>query len=125
MSSLIETLCALFQCKPLKLREILKHPHKREQVRQYFEGKTFRTTYLEHNHNIKFGNLTIQGADKLFAYEGYLGVTVQQHFYCRHRIRVCHACLPCVVVYGNKGHKSFYPLELISMEEKEGSFWQL
>ncbi|KAH7709373.1 hypothetical protein AAVH_23345 [Aphelenchoides avenae] len=36
-------------------------------------------------------------AKKLYAYQGFLGVTVQQHYYCRHRIYIKHADLPCIV----------------------------
>ena len=49
------------------------------------------------------------------AYEGYLGVTVQQHFYCRHRIRLMYPRLRCVIEYGNKAHNKYYPLELLEL----------
>lgn len=81
------------------------------------KGATLRTLHLkERNKQVLFGNLTEHGANRLMAYEGYCdGMTVKQHFYGRHRIRLVFPKLPCVVVYGNNGHNSYYPLEVLTL----------
>ena len=121
MTSLIDSLCELFSCKPLQLRELLNHPMNRERVNNYLRGRQLRTTHHKpatNNKLIKFGDLTMLGANKLLAYEGYCDrMTVRQHFYGRHRIRLIHFSMPCVVVYnsGGTGHNSYYPLEILTI----------
>ncbi|KAL3084710.1 hypothetical protein niasHT_031595 [Heterodera trifolii] len=46
------------------------------------------------------------------AYNGFKNVTVDQHFYVRHRICLRYANNPCVIEKNKNGHDRFYPLEL-------------
>uniref|UniRef100_A0A915DJ19 Uncharacterized protein n=1 Tax=Ditylenchus dipsaci TaxID=166011 RepID=A0A915DJ19_9BILA len=39
-------------------------------------------------------------------------ITVEQHFYARHRIVLEHPLLPVIIDCKNKGHQDYYPLEL-------------
>ena len=60
-------------------------------------------------------DLTAQSFSYVFAYNGYLGVTVRQHYYAHHRLRLRHPYMPCVIAYGGKNHRSFYPLEVLGI----------
>ena len=59
--------------------------------------------------------LLIQDAKHLKAYKGYFGISVTQHFYPRHRIRLRHHNLPCVIEYDCYGNANYYPLELLEL----------
>jgi hypothetical protein len=118
--TLIDYLCAQFRCKPKRLREILNHPMLANKVAQLLRGKVCRTLHLRegNNRSFKFGDLSSLGADKMVAYEGYCdGLTVKQHFYARHRIRLLYPLLPCAINYhaNGPGHNSYYPLEVLTL----------
>lgn len=83
---------------------------------EFLKNVRLRTAHLkDKNVQIKFGHLTHLGARELKAYNGFLGVTVQQHFYTRHRIYLKYPSLPCICVYGPKGSTSYYPIELVTV----------
>jgi hypothetical protein len=110
----------VFKCSISRLGEKLVHPLLHAEANAYLAGKWVRTLYLrDGNRLLKVGGLTQMGADRLVAYEGYLSVTVRQHFYSRHRIRLLFPRLPCVVIYGPGGHNSYYPLELLTLVAPE------
>jgi hypothetical protein len=118
VSTLLDLLAnELFHCPINRLEERLAHPMLQAKANAYLAGKWVRTLYLRDRRNklLKVGGLTQMGADRLVAYEGYLSVTVRQHFYSRHKIRLLYPLLPCVVVYGKLGHNSYYPLELLTL----------
>lgn len=69
-----------------------------------------------YNRQLMFGGLTLLGANQLMAYEGHCDrMTVKQHYYGKHRIRLIYPKLPCVVIYGKNGHNRYYPLELLTL----------
>lgn len=127
----INAIANLLGCAPYQLRRRLAKPENMDKVHEYLKDKTIRTTHLGvRNRVIPFHHLTLQGANSVPAYGGYLGVNVQQHFYARHRIRLRYACLPCIAVetYSKKKKKnrySFFPLEVCSIEDDSDMvfFW--
>ena len=82
------------------------------------KGLWLQTTYKnreESKHLFCYSGLSIQDAKHLKAYKGFLGITVAQHFYVRHRIRLNHYNLPCVIEHTSHGDAYYYPLELLEV----------
>lgn len=65
-------------------------------------------------------HLTVMGADQCKAYEGKLGVTVRQHYYCRHRISLMYPSLPLIAVQVKNGHYKYLPAELVTIARDGG-----
>ncbi|KAL3115699.1 hypothetical protein niasHT_002823 [Heterodera trifolii] len=49
------------------------------------------------------------------AYNGFKNVTVDQHFYVRHRICLRYANNPCVIEKSKNGLERYYPMELVKI----------
>lgn len=140
MSTALEVLCEHFACNASKLGERLRHPEEVKRAEKFLASCFgFETTYKSHgdrrswrspsgsppargsrwcrprrkaNREIQFHSLA-GSASKLYAYQGFLGITVQQHYYARHRIYIKHPSLPCIVQVVGLGHEEYFPLELI------------
>ncbi|KAL3116544.1 hypothetical protein niasHT_009952 [Heterodera trifolii] len=65
------------------------------------------------NRYFQYDGITKESARKQMAYNGFKNVTVDQHFYVRHRICLRYANNPCVIEKHRNGHERFYPLELV------------
>jgi len=132
--SLLDALALHFNTNARSLQELLNHPTMVNKVDAFMKGKSLQTTYIDRNgerKEVKYARLSCKSASAQHAYEGYLGgkyfvqcmnctlllllVTVRQHFYCRHRIRLMHPYLKCVVEEHPKGHYKYYPLELLEI----------
>jgi hypothetical protein len=59
------------------------------------------------------------GADKQWAYSGYLGITVQQYYFIHHKIRLSHPSIPCIgfemARRKGKSHIAYFPFELLDV----------
>ena len=53
------------------------------------------------------------------AYNNFLGVTVLQHFYSRHRIFLKHHNLPCVIDNTPQGDVHYFPIELLEIVQNQ------
>jgi len=116
--NLLDALSKLLNCEVVALHDYLNHPLAGNKINEFLKDKNIRTTYFNREMEqkiIKFGGISLMSANLQRAYEGYLGVTVQQHFYCRHRIRLMYPRLRCVIEYGNRAHNKYYPLELLEL----------
>ena len=114
---LIEIICKIFKCKKDELSEKLRCPFNREKLDSLFGELLLQTTYKNRQglkHMLRYSALSIQDANHLKAYNGFLGVTVAQHFYIRHRIQLQHYDLPCVAEY-TRGGVHYFPLELLEL----------
>lgn len=111
--SLIDILCEYNHCTPHSLPQILKR--KKRQNLKFLSDYILITNHLRHNRIISPDNITFVGADCLFAYRGFMGITVAQHLYSRHRIILKYPTFPCIVMYGSNGHRSYFPLELLQI----------
>ncbi|KAH7716845.1 hypothetical protein AAVH_15732 [Aphelenchoides avenae] len=77
---------------------------------------SLRTTHLkDHNKEFSFGGFTTTCARHTPAYGGKLGISVEQHFFAKHRRALEHPHLPCVIEHGGRGHRNFYPLETVEV----------
>ncbi|KAL3087668.1 hypothetical protein niasHT_028974 [Heterodera trifolii] len=93
----------------------LNHPDEIQKVERFLKGKTMQTTYSNHLGKQKefiFGGITKESGRKKMAYNGFKNVTVDQHFYVRHRICLRYPNNPCVIEKSMNGNEKFYPLEL-------------
>lgn len=124
---LLKVLSKLIQCKESELEEKLNHPHNIIKVNQFMDGKYVKTNYpskLGEFREFKFGRLSFKACCETYAYEGYLNVTVPQHFYTRYRffslfyiflptiyrIKLLYPRMRCAVEQLRNSHFRFYPL---------------
>lgn len=79
---------------------------------------TLFTTHLRpfrQNFRIRFDDFTCQSANSVFAFNGYLDISVRQYMFARHRARLQHPYLPCVLERGRGSHRSYYPMEFVEL----------
>ncbi|KAH7717933.1 hypothetical protein AAVH_14664 [Aphelenchoides avenae] len=136
--SALHAMCHLLNCSEAKLAERLNHPEDLEKAEDFLRSCQEMTTNYKQGRRggpkhyselskkererlfsrykperlFEFHSLA-GSAKKLYAYQGFLGVTVQQHYYCRHRIYIKHADLPCIVRRLRNGQEEYYPLEVV------------
>ena len=112
--NLIAYLCQLLDCDEFELVSRLRIQSNRVLVEKSLAGKTLYTLYSDKPHEVVFHGLSIGDSRTTKAYNGYLDITVQQHFYVRHRNKLSYPLLPLVVhIQKNSSHRSFYPMELL------------
>lgn len=115
---LIDIFCALFDCQVDALADKLSCPFNREKADSMLKGSWVLTTHKNRHgskHLFRIDGLSIQDAKHLKAYKGFLCVTIMQHFYVRHRIRLRHFNLPCVIENTCYGDFHYYPIELLEI----------
>ena len=115
---LVDALCRFNKCGPLNLAKALAR--RREENLNFINDKTLMTTHLMIPVIVKPSTFSRNACSKTYAFGGFLGITVPQYLYIRHSIRLEHAELPCICVFGGKRrdgrpHVTFYPLELLEI----------
>jgi hypothetical protein len=125
---LIDELAKLLGCGAERLPDRLNHPLYAQKVENFLRWKRIRTTYTGKdggNHqDVSFHMLSTQSAHNLHAYEGYLQITVRQHYYCLHKIKLIYPFMKCLTEIGRNGHCKFYPLELLEVKLQSPSIEQ-
>ena len=114
---LLNVICKILGCNIDDITEYLFFPSNCERLESILKGLWIQTTYKNRQgskHVLRYSALSIQDANHLKAYNGFLGVTVAQHFYIRHRIQLQHYDLPCVAEY-TRGGVHYFPLELLEL----------
>lgn len=111
--NLVEMLCNFNNCDPYSLTRLLKK-RKRANLK-FLRENPLMTMHLRHNQCVFPDDFSFIGANRLFAYQGFLRITVQQHLYTRHRVKLKFPKLPCVVMHCNNGHRNYFPLELLQL----------
>lgn len=130
MSYLTDECARILNCNVKNLRERLNHPADRAKVLKELVGKRVRTTYCDKNDMQKtfcISGLTNDVAAYLMAY-GRLprpfNTTIAAHYYSRHRIRLQHPYLPCIIEKIKKGGEDrYYPLELLELVTDKQEIW--
>ena len=115
---LINEICNLINYEISELENLISVPFYREKIINKFKGVWLRTTYKNRTgfqHEFQFGGLTIQGARSIRAYNNFLGVTVMQHLYIRHRIITKNSDFPCVIETTANGETRSYPMEFLEI----------
>ena len=117
MYSLVARLCQALMCKPDQLPGLLPKSETLAFVHTYLMGAPLTTGHLKkRNRYVTFSGLSLKGADKQYAYNGYLAVTVQQHMYCKHRFSLRYPSMPCIEERTRKGHVNYYPIECLRLD---------
>ena len=120
--SLLSSFSKFFNCEIKDLQKFLSNPINKAKVISKFQGTLLRTTYKNRagiKHVFQFGGLTLLDARHVKAYNNFLGVTVLQHFYSRHRIYLKHHNLPCVIENTPQGDKQYFPIELLEIVQNQ------
>lgn len=107
-------------CQVKNLNDKLNHPENLDKVNKLLHGKNLVTLYKNHigeHKEFAYGGLSKKSARCQMAYNGFKNVTVDQHFYVRHRISLQFSSNPCVIEKCKNGHMCFYPLELVGIAD--------
>jgi hypothetical protein len=110
---LLTALAKHLGCEVGALQEKLNHPNIILSANLFLNDKTIRTNYLDNNNEyreIKSGQIGPKSAREQYAYEGFLGISVEVHFYCRRRIRLQYPRMRCLAVHSKSSHVRYYPL---------------
>lgn len=113
MTSLVDQLCELLDCYPYNL-EVYMFKHI-SLVDKYLKNRCIVTKHLKVNRVIHYNGLSKKSLQNIKAFNGYMGITLLQYYYVKHRIRLIHQKLPCIMVKGGKDHISYYPLEVLEI----------
>jgi hypothetical protein len=104
-------------CEANQLPGLLQKPEALKFVHTYLVDAPLTTGHLKRrNRYVSFSGLSLKGADKQYAYNGYLGVTVEQHMYCKHRFSLSYPTMPCVEERTRSGHVNYYPIECLRLD---------
>ena len=120
--SLLSAFCKFFDCEIKDLQKFLSNPVNKSKLISKFQGTWLRTTYKNRagvRHVFQFGGLTLLDAKHVKAYNNFLGVTVLQHYYSRHRIYLKLYNLPCVIENMPQGDVHYFPIELLEIVQNE------
>uniref|UniRef100_A0A183CA94 PAZ domain-containing protein n=1 Tax=Globodera pallida TaxID=36090 RepID=A0A183CA94_GLOPA len=122
---LIDYLCHHCSCSVQELHVLLQNLEQRRVIVEHLRSNVrLRTNHIRppiRNFGVRCNDLSVLGAHLAPAYRGYLGITVRMHYYVKHNLRLRHANLPCVIEYGGGDHKTFFPLEVLSVVIKHGA----
>lgn len=113
MVTAVDALCVLLDCEPRDLFFQLRKPALRVRAIRFLSEQLLQYERKGERKFVTSSGLSAEPANKLFAYQGFLNVSVEQHFYCKHRIRLVHPELLCLVEHTGNGHHNYYPLEMI------------
>ncbi|KAL3083843.1 hypothetical protein niasHT_030502 [Heterodera trifolii] len=116
---LVDHLCKKFECSAKRIaRAVQGFDEGAAKLLKHLRSAQLRTAHLRttiRNFPVCCNDLSILDAHSAPAYKGYLGITVRMHYYIKHGIRLRHPNLPCVVEFGGGDHKTFFPIEVLSI----------
>ncbi|CAK5105034.1 unnamed protein product [Meloidogyne enterolobii] len=46
-------------------------------------------------------------------------IQVRGYYYIKHKVKLEHPYLPCIIEFGGGRHRSYYPLEVLSVTENK------
>ena len=80
----------------------------------------FYTKYHYTQFPVKADEISEFGANQTYAFGTHrCHVTIDQYIFCKYRITLRYPNLPCIVMFGGNGHRSYYPLELLYIVEEQ------
>ena len=122
---LLNAIANLLGCAPYQLnRRHMTAPKNMNKIHEFLNGKTLRTTHLgAGNRDIRIHHLTMGDASVVPAYNGFLRVSVQQHYYARHRKYLGYHWLPCIAEKTGENRYNFWPIEILSTNDDLVIFW--
>ena len=119
---LITYLRRLFDCTLTQLQVHLTNVEKRIEILRHL--RTYCLVFTTHlkpyrrNFRVRCDDISVQNANFVQALNGYLGINVRQFYYIKHGVRLWHSYLPCMIEHGGGSHRSFYPLECLSVGKR-------
>jgi hypothetical protein len=118
---LLNVLCDLNGCAPEYLPNMLrKHPKVSYDYIEWLlkenNAKLMTTHLKKKNIEIVPNSFTRDGANELPAFgRHHLYISVEEYFFSKHGISLKYPTIPCIVVLGGRRHKSYYPIECLSV----------
>lgn len=114
------TIANFLECHRRELFVKLEDALVRSKVVRHFEGRRLITTYKNKDGNYKefvLRDISLKGADEQYAYNGYMSITVKQHYFVRHDIVLHYPANPCAVEITGKEnqHYNYFPLETVRL----------
>ena len=114
--TLIDILCRFNNCDPYYLGTLLRYD-KRKNL-EYIQSLGPLWTIHNKNNIFLVNDITYTGANRLLCFRQHRSKTnVEQYYFIKHEISLDYPFLPCLVVHGNGGHKSYYPIELLEVAD--------
>jgi hypothetical protein len=118
---LLDHLCRKYDCNIQQLQLLLFNIEARRRIiAELREGFELRTTHLHpttQNIQLRCDDFSCQTATNVFAFNGFLNITVRQYFFCKHKLSLRYPFLPCLIVFGGGKHRSYYPIEVIAVRK--------
>ena len=60
--------------------------------------------------------ISVMGADKILAFNKHRShCSVEQMLMAKYNVTLHYSQMPCIIMYGGRGHKSFYPIETLDI----------
>jgi hypothetical protein len=114
---LLDYLCVRQHCSLQELQLLFLNIGERKKLLEHVRAHLL--LYTSHRKDgrrelVRCHDFTCESAQTTMACGGYLGITVRQYMYVRHRVRLLHPYLPCVIEHGGGRARSYYPLELLT-----------
>ena len=120
MTSLDLVISNYLNCDRRELYEKLGDTSIHSKVVRHFEGRLLVTTYKNKEGKYKefiLKDVSYKGADEQYAYNGFMDMTVKQHFFARHEIKLRFPFNPCAIEITGKSnqHHNYFPLETVKL----------
>jgi len=116
---LMEYLLHYYRCSLKDFQIHLTNLSMRRRIIYHLRSQHIYTTHLRpknRNFRIHAQDISVQNANHLPAFNGKLGITVRQFFFTKHSKDLRHHYMPCIIEHGGRGHKSFYPFEVLTIK---------
>lgn len=120
MSTLDVCIANYINCHRRELFVKLSDPTNHSKVVQHFEGMRLITAYKNKEGKYKefvLRDISLKGADEQYAYNGFMGITVKQHYFVRHDFVLRYPVNPCAIEITGKNdqHYNYFPLETVKL----------
>src|SRR6266567_2216442 len=97
---LLQFLCDSFKCTLIELQVHLTNLEMRSRILAQLRSVEIYTNHMRpgaDNFSVRVDDVTTQNAHHVHALGGYLDITVRQYYMVKHRIRLQHPYMPCII----------------------------
>ena len=118
MLNVIDLLCSFLGCRPHELYKLLERHTVRHECSEYLLQQRLYTRY-KHGPNtchIKYVGITLGSSRTVKAFQGYKGITVEQHFFSKYGIDLFYPKLTCVKIPRGDYDFNYIPIELVFVD---------
>lgn len=126
--NLLKALAKELKCNVEEVGDRLKLSKNHKEMESHFSNRHLRTLYKSRDGDFiqfLFSGITVFPAETIYAYKNLnkkFNVTVPQHYYSRHHIKLQFPHFPCVMEQEQIGENPsirYYPIELLELIEDE------